>query len=247
MNRIPRKYLTGLIACLFFPLAQNAYSREEPGDLNTEECRKLYEHQLFVASTDSHFVLQPATKSSLDSMKSEPSPSLQMKACQSRISRKNFDCQMKSSSMLEILQCDLRFGTDWQNQRTDPETAGGSDGKSSPGIGSDPEGGSADQGNESLNGQTIIEETVQLQTTPVPITGKNCNRGYEHLLSVYANHPRLSESSRRQEILAYWKSTEARDSFHEKCMSRFQERDLGCILQTRDTDVIRGCLAQIPD
>lgn len=91
---------------------------------------------------------------------------------------------------------------------------------------------------------------VQLENLPgarLAVTPQTCRQAYDRIFNVMTTAPGFSERRDREQLLARWRSPEARASFERRCTEKFQATDLGCILSTEDPDVIQGCLLVIPD
>lgn len=203
-------------------------------DLSARECENLYNHQLKVASVDNGFPLQPAINSTKDRLEKEDVRSKQLNRCRQMVNRRNFECQMKAASMLEILQCSLRYGAAY---RVSPPPVISDEKEDLPYAPSEKQEESS-SGDLSVGNVSVVRYNVNPE---------NCNRVYNHLVSVYKKLPQLKDDDRTAKMVRYWQSGEARDSFSKKCLSVYKPSDLGCILSTSNPDVIQACLVQIPE
>ena len=81
----------------------------------------------------------------------------------------------------------------------------------------------------------------------IAVNAENCSNTYDHLLQVFRGSPALQALRTHQEILRSWESPAARTAFRNRCLKRFKGHDLGCILGTRDPELIQVCLLNVPE
>ncbi|MBE7437728.1 MAG: hypothetical protein HS115_04665 [Spirochaetales bacterium] len=83
--------------------------------------------------------------------------------------------------------------------------------------------------------------------TGIAVNAESCDSGYNHLLKVFRSAPALLALRTHQEILRNWESTAARNAFRNRCLKRFKEHDLGCIMGSEDAELIQVCLLNVPE
>lgn len=91
--------------------------------------------------------------------------------------------------------------------------------------------------NNTENSEVLTTE----ETTP-----EGCKKTYDHMLVLFATSPDL-KTEQGKKLLANWNASLARNSFINRCTAVFQPSDLKCILSTKDSDVIQGCLLAVPE
>lgn len=106
------------------------------------------------------------------------------------------------------------------------------------------------------NGSKEIAVASDREKSPAPlktekkpelkVSVESCRNAYDHLLSVYSSSKILPEGDEGKQLLKYWRSIDARESFYRRCTNVFQDRDITCILKTSDTAVIQACLVNVP-
>ena len=219
--RTARWTISGLALVLFI-FSVGLYSQQPTPELNSLQCKRLYDHKLKILSrTDSLF--GPAVSLNQENLKSGPTRLLQLKRCRDITSLKSYDCQLKSNSLLGLLSCEAKFPrSSAVDKKGIVDVKVDRTGK--PGV---------TQQNQRKGGLSV--------------TPKNCARTYGHLLNVYTNSPELAKRSDRDRLLKHWRSETSRKSFLSRCGRVFQPENLSCILSTKDSVVLQGCLLKIPE
>ncbi len=188
--------------------------------LSPEECRQLYLRELDISSKDPLHPQRAALEKARKELLAEPVVRAQVEFCRKTISRDSYLCALKAGSVAEMVTCRMRP----PEKKQDPKDP-------LPDARKDPE--------------NPRETTIQPLDVKVDATA--CTRTYTHLVSVYESSEILKKRPDRDKLIAHWKSKTAVDSFQSRCMATFRPQDLGCILSTRDPDVIQGCLLVAPE
>ncbi len=198
-------------------------------NLDPDQCKKLYEHQLKIAVTDSDFDLQPAFQLNSRELSSAQSRRLQESQCIEKINEKNYQCQLNAETMIGLLQCSLRFGK-----------------ISLPGIAPEdstmPVSEKNDEKTSTVNPGTAVTE----QKKP-DVSAGECTKTYDHLVRVYSQFPRLKGDRNGKKLIEYWNSSEARESFLQNCIAHYSQKDVSCIVSAQKPSVIKSCLIEISE
>lgn len=223
--RYPNSLNNLILSGILLIFASTLLFGDSTASLTSDECESLYEHQLRIISSDDTFPLSIAIRKSMDSLASGDGRDSQIRQCLTDVDRTQFLCRMKARSTLELLNCKKgeAVANTAENQSQQTNKVNGSVQK--------------------LPGDVSVGTVV---SRPLEATPDRCKQAYEHMLGVYEKHPSLQDEDNRKKLMDYWRSKEARDSFQRRCLTVFQPRDLGCILSTKDPDIIQGCLIQIP-
>lgn len=88
-------------------------------------------------------------------------------------------------------------------------------------------------------------KTTHIQSNFVKVNTKNCKHAYRHMLSILKRSPSLKQNKKNKELLQYWTSEDEIQEFHLRCKKVFSPDDLGCILGSKNSDVLQACLILI--
>ncbi|MEQ9364443.1 MAG: hypothetical protein RIF32_09380 [Leptospirales bacterium] len=228
----------------FGPLAVNAQEARPDEDraqprLSTAECDQLYTHQLKVIQSDPDNPLYSSVQLNAKVLENPATREAEVRHCRTRVSRESYACQIKSDTLRALLECRRKFD---QTQNT-----------------AQPTGQSivqADERDESYFEDTSTDNPAgpnggggRPETMPsgrFTVNATNCARAYNHIYGVISKTESFQQRPDRTRLENYWRSGEARDSFAARCLTKFKPEDLGCLLSTRDADVLQGCLLVIP-
>lgn len=218
MHRASALALASAVILSAGALARFSGLRADP-QLSPEECRQLYLRELDISMKDPLHPQRAALEKARRELLTESVVKAQVEACRKTVSREAYSCALKAGSLAEMMTCRAK------PPEKKPETK-------------DP----VDPGKTS----TDPKETT-IQPLDVKVEAAACTRTYAHLLSVYETSEVLKKRPDREKLLTHWRSKTAVDSFQNRCMTTFRPQDLGCILSTRDPDVIQGCLLVAPE
>ncbi len=192
-------------------------------------CERLYEHQLKLLREDPDNPFYASVNLNIEALQNEASREAEVKHCIERTSIDSYNCQFNAKSFAELVQCRGKFPDRQNNEESkQPET-------------DQPTGVEVDRTPEKQNGGA---ETMP--TGRFTVNATNCDRAYDHMYRVITASAKFNERKDRERLLKYWESGEAKNSFRQRCLSDFQPSDLGCLIATKDPDVLQGCLLVIP-
>lgn len=137
----------------------------------------------------------------------------QMDRCQKELSGAERQCQLAANTFAELMACK---GAELGPEETEvPE--------------------------EEVPGEkpTEKEETPQASYA---VDRTNCTRAYEHMLDVIVKGEDFQSREDQKQLQEYWSRPDSKNSFVTNCLGNFKDGDLGCILGTRDVDVLQACL-----
>ncbi|MCR9142069.1 MAG: hypothetical protein NXI24_07440 [bacterium] len=211
--------------------------------LNADECDRLYTHQLKVVQSDPENPLYSSVQLNSEVLRNPATRKAEVEHCQANVSRPGFQCQMQAQSLAALLECRRKFdGSEASEDGGDANT------QTDPGKQPQPE----DQG-ESYFEDTSTDAAPggdgRPETMPsgrFAVNAGNCERAYNHIYGVISKTKNFQQRPDRARLIQYWQSNEARGSFAARCMAKFKPEDLGCLLSTRDADILQGCLLVIP-
>jgi hypothetical protein len=227
------------------PLFAQAASATDAVD--SAECGRLYSHQLAIVQSDPDNPLYSSVQLNQGVLENPETRDAEIQHCLTRVNRESFRCQMQAKDLAGLLDCRRRFGPD-ANRPGDP--AGDSDKgpDATEAYFEDVSPANADpapKNNQTgAGGQTGGPET--LPSGRLLVNRANCQRAYAHIYDVISKSAEFRARQDRARLENYWQSSEAKDSFATRCVAKFQPADLGCLLSTRDSDVLQGCLLVIP-
>ena len=206
--------------------------------LNRGQCERLYQHQLKVSLKDKSNPLLPSLHINSDGFQTEKSRQAQIKHCLEHVNRESYQCQLAAQDLLGILVCRKKYNEPDSKKETAKETKkdNGSSDPNRPKEKKDP-------------GRVTSPDEIPVNTgknSGLSISESNCRKTYEHLLNVYGSSRLVQKRPDAERLLTHWNSKAARTSFHRRCLRVFKAEDLGCIMGSRDTLVIQGCLLRIP-
>lgn len=206
--------------------------------LTADECGRLYSHQLKIVQSDPDNPLYSSVQLNAVVLENSETRQAEVRHCQTRVSRASFDCQMAADSLADLLECRRNFAAN----QTDPASI--EDTKPSDTQEAYFEDASTNNGSGPTGENTGRPETMP--SGRFTVNQSNCQRAYNHIYSVISKTETFQKRSDRVRLENYWQSGEARGSFAARCLAKFKPEDLGCLLSTRDADVLQGCLLVIP-
>lgn len=221
------------------PLAQGS---PDSSGLDEAECDQLYSHQLKIIQSDPDNPLYSSVQLNAGVLENPATRQAEIRHCRERVSRESFECQLAAEDLAGLLACRRKFENE-NGDATNAEKPGDAAGDDR----SEPESQEAyfeDLSNKSESGQSGRPETMP--SGRFAVNAANCSRAYNHIYGIISNTKSFQERPDRARLTEYWQSAEARNSFAARCLAKFKPEDLGCLLSTRDADVLQGCLLVIP-
>ena len=208
--------------------------------LGEAECDRLYSHQLQIIQSDPDNPLYSSVQLNAGVLENPATRQAEIRHCRERVTRESFECQLAADDLAGLLACRRKFERE-NGDATNANEPDDATGKSEP---ESQEAYFEDLSNDSESGQSGRPETMP--SGRFAVNAANCSRAYNHIYGIISNTKSFRERPDRARLTQYWQSAEARDSFAARCLAKFKPEDLGCLLSTRDADVLQGCLLVIP-
>lgn len=233
-----RTVAKSIAPCVLLLVATGAARAQAPAaDRPSEsECRRLYRHQLEVATADVQNPLVAPMFVRREELARSDAENASIAFCRNYVTRSSMQCQLATNSFPELVACQSRHG------RTPSPEELATQGEGNP---AEPES-DRDSPGQGTTSTTVDTGPASLPDERVPATASNCSRAYDHMLEIIVSGESFRARPDGQRLLEHWNSAPAREAFVERCQSRFAPNDVGCILGAREHAILQACLLSIP-
>ena len=210
------------LAFFMFLSSAAVFGEDDKRALSSDECGKLYTHQLKVHIDDG--LLSPVISSQKSSL--EADGALEIAYCRKNINYSNYKCQMGVRSVIALHECHRMHGGPAAQKK---------------------EKVAAHKKIFKNKKETIPDlESAISKERPGKVSPNECGQAYSRLLVIFRDSPNLKNNPDKDRMVTYWNSDEAKTSFSNRCVRVYRPSDISCIMKGKDRDSLQACLLQVP-